>query len=154
MTRLILMHQARHKLLRQDDIFHINGISKEWSNLLVAESCYAATYSGDKKREFGVLFGKADELIHIGLDSINSALHGRNGVCLTMKTNAFAPYGTKPLVSQSCSTATMCACQIASKHEYLAFFQFQNPFGCISSVVHNSHILFNTHNPGSARLTL
>lgn len=154
MTRLILMHQARHKLLRQDDIFHINGISKEWSNLLVAESCYAATYPGDKEREFGVFFGKADERIHIGFDGINAALHGGNGVGPAMQPDAFAPYGTKPIVSQPRSAATMCACQIAAKYEYLAIFQLQNPFGGISSVVHNSHILFNTHNPGSARLTL
>ena len=148
------MHQARHKLLRQDDIFYINGIDKEWSNLLVAESCYAATYSGDKEREFRVLFGKADERIHIGFDGINAALHGGNGVCPAMQPDAFAPYGTKPIVSQPRSTATMCASQIAAKYEYLAFLQFQNPYGCIASVVHNSHILFNTHNPGSARLTL
>ena len=98
------MHQARHKLLRQDDIFYINGIDKEWSNLLVAESCYAATYSGDKEREFGVLFGKADERIHVGFDGINATLHGGNGVCPALQTDAFTPYGTKPIVSQPCCT--------------------------------------------------
>ena len=39
-----LMHQARHKFLRKVDILHINGIRKEWSNLLIAKSGYAATF--------------------------------------------------------------------------------------------------------------
>ncbi|MCF2634192.1 hypothetical protein I6E40_02215 [Prevotellamassilia timonensis] len=114
-----LLHQARHKLLRKDDILHINGIHKEWSNLLVTESCYSATYSCNEEREPAVLFGETDERIYVGLDGINTALHGRDGVCLTMQPHAFAPYGTKPVVSQACSSASMCACQIAAKDKYL-----------------------------------
>ena len=52
------MHQARHKFFRKDDILHINGIRKEWSNLLVTESSYATTYSCDQKSEPIVLLGK------------------------------------------------------------------------------------------------
>ncbi len=36
-----------------------------------------------------------------------------------MQTNAFAPYGTKSLISKPCGTASMCACQIAAKNKYL-----------------------------------
>ena len=60
------MHQARHKLLRKDDILHINCIRKEWSNLLVTESCYAATYPCDEECEPAVLLGETDELIYVG----------------------------------------------------------------------------------------
>ena len=99
-----MLNQARDKLNRKDDIFHINGIHKEWSNLLIAKSCYTATYSCDQKRE---------------ADGFHTTLHGRDGVCLAMQTNAFAPYGTKPLISKPCGTASMCACQIATKDKYL-----------------------------------
>ena len=107
------MHQARHKFFRKDDILHINGIRKERSNLLITESGYAATYSCNEECEPAVLLGEADESIHVWLDGFHTTLHGRDGVCLTMQPHAFAPNGTKPVVSQACSTATMCACQIA-----------------------------------------
>ena len=94
------MHQARHKFLRKVDIPHINGIRKEWSNLLIAKSGYAATYSCNQEREPAVLLGEMDERIYIWLDGINTTLHGRDSVCLTMKTHAFAPYGTKPFVDE------------------------------------------------------
>ena len=60
-----LMHQARHKFLRKDDILHINGILKEWSNLLISESCYATTYSCNEECEPAVLLGETYELIYI-----------------------------------------------------------------------------------------
>ena len=59
-----LMHQARHKLFRKDDILHINGIRKEWSNLLIAEACYAATYTGDEEGEVRVFFGETEAASH------------------------------------------------------------------------------------------
>lgn len=114
-----MLNQARDKLNRKDDIFHINGIHKEWSNLLIAKFCYTATYSSDQKREAVVFLGKTDERIYIGLDGFHTTLHGRDGVCLAMQTNTFAPYGTKPLISKPCGTASMCACQIATKDKYL-----------------------------------
>ena len=61
------MHQARHKLLRKDDILHINGICKYRSNLLIAEACYAATYPCDEECEPAVLLGETDELIYVGI---------------------------------------------------------------------------------------
>ena len=61
------MHQARHKFLREDDIFHINGIRKERSNLLFSEACYAATYPCDEECEPAVLLGETDELIYLGI---------------------------------------------------------------------------------------
>ena len=62
------MHQARHKFLRKDDIVHINGIRKEWSNLLIAKSGYAATYSCNEEREPAVLLCETDEIIYVWLD--------------------------------------------------------------------------------------
>ena len=61
------MHQARHKFLRKDDILHINGILKEWSNLLITESSYTATYPCDEECEPAVLLGETDELIYVGI---------------------------------------------------------------------------------------
>ena len=55
------MHQARHKFLRKDDILHINGILKEWSNLLIAESCYTTTYSCNEEGEVRVFFGETED---------------------------------------------------------------------------------------------
>jgi len=102
--------------------------------LLIAESGYAATDSCDEEREPAVLLGEADESIHVWLDGFHTTLHGRDGVCPAMQTHAFAPYGTKPVVSQSCSTATMCACKVTAKHEYLILLQFRNSIGCISLI--------------------
>lgn len=110
---IIILHQARHKLLRKYDILHINGIRKERGNLLIAKSCYTATYSCNQEREPVVLLCKTDERIYVGLDGFHTTLHGRDGVCLTMQTNTFAPYGAKPFVSQPCCTATMFASQFA-----------------------------------------
>ena len=62
------MHQVRHKFLRKDDIVHINGILKEWSNLLIAKSGYDATYSCNEEREPAVLLGETDEIIYVWLD--------------------------------------------------------------------------------------
>ena len=64
------MHQARHKFLRKNDILHINSIRKEWNNLLIAKSGYAATYSCNQEREPAVLLGEMDERIYIWLDGI------------------------------------------------------------------------------------
>ena len=130
------MHQARHKFLRKVDILHINGIRKEWSNLLIAKSGYAATYPCDEECEPTMLLGKTDKRIYIGLDGFHTTLDGRDSVCLTMKTHAFAPYSAKPIVCQPCSTATMCASQITAKLEYLILLQFRNPIGGVCSVVH------------------
>ena len=62
------MHQARHKFLRKDDIVHINGILKEWSNLLFSESCYTTTYSCNEECEPAVLLCETDEIIYVWLD--------------------------------------------------------------------------------------
>ena len=44
--------------------------------------------------------------------------------------------------------ATMCACQIAAKDKYLAFFLFRNSIGCIFSAVHVLNTLIvQTVNP-------
>ena len=62
------MHQARHKFLRKDDFVHINGILKEWSNLLFSESSYTTTYSCNEECEPAVLLCETDELIYVWLD--------------------------------------------------------------------------------------
>ena len=62
------MHQAPHKFLRKVDILYINGIRKEWSNLLIAKSGYAATYSCNQEREPTVLLCETDEIIYVWLD--------------------------------------------------------------------------------------
>ena len=135
-TTIAIKRNVFHELLRKDDILHINGIRKEWSNLNIMKSCNTAAYACNEERKSIILFGKANELIHIGLDGFHPTLHGRDGVCLTMQTHAFAPYGTKLVLSQACSTATMCTCQIAAKHKYLVLLQFRNPIGGVCSVVH------------------
>ena len=68
------MQQARHKFLRKDDILHINCIRKERSNLLIAESCYAATYSCNEEGEPAVLLGETDEIIYVWLDGFHTLI--------------------------------------------------------------------------------
>ena len=69
-----------------------------------------------------MLFGKADELIHVWFDGFNTALHGWNGITLTLKSNALSPYCTKAIIGKPCSTTAMCTSKVAAKHKYLIRF--------------------------------
>ena len=49
-------------------------------------------------------------------DGFHPTLHGRDGVCLTMQTHAFALYSTKSIRSQSCCIFA-AACQVPFSSE-------------------------------------
>ena len=108
------MLEALHEGHREDDILHIDGIGKERSDLFITEPCYTAADSGYKEGKAGVFLGETDEIVHIGFDGLNASLHCRDGICLTIHTDAFAPYSAKLLESQPGSTATVRPCQIAA----------------------------------------
>ena len=54
--RMAVHRTAFNELPRKDDVLHLNGIRKEWSNLLITESCYTTTYTGDEEGKVSVLF--------------------------------------------------------------------------------------------------
>ena len=69
-----------HKTLWQSDILYSDCTSEQWCDFAVLESRDAATDSRNEEGEFGVLFGKFDELIDVWLDGFDTALHCRYGV--------------------------------------------------------------------------
>ena len=111
------MLEALHEGHREDDILHIDGIGKERGDLFITEPCYTAADSGYKEGKAGVFLGETDEIVHIGFDGLNASLHCRDGICLTIHTDAFAPYSAKLLESQPGSTATVRPCQIAAEYD-------------------------------------
>ena len=61
--------------------------------------------------------GKLDKLIHIRLNRLNSSLHRRDCVALTIKPDTFSPYSTETSVCSSGSTTTMHASKVRAKDE-------------------------------------
>lgn len=84
---------------------------------------------------------KADELIHIWLNGLDTSLHRGNSITLSLQTNALTPYCTKSFVCQPCRTTAMSSSKVTAKHEYLIRFQFRYSLGCIFSVVHSFYFL-------------
>ena len=68
----------------EDDIFHINGILKQRSNLVRCKSSDTTANTGNKELVLGMLLGKQDKLIHVWFDGIDSSVHGWDGIALTL----------------------------------------------------------------------
>ena len=113
-TSSAVRRNAFHELLREDDILHINGIRKERGNLPVTESRYTAADTGYQEGKAWVIFGKADEVIHIRLDGPNASLHRRDGITLALEPDPIAPDRPELVIGQSCSTAAVSSGQIAA----------------------------------------
>ena len=70
--------------LRQADILHHSGFIKQWGNILWLESGNATTYWSYKKMLFGMSLCVTDKLIDIRTDGIDTSLHGRYAVALSL----------------------------------------------------------------------
>ena len=125
------------KILGQNDILTINSVIEQWRNLIDLEPCYATAYLRYQELLFRMLFGKAYELIHVRFDGINTALHGWNGIALSLKSNALSPYRAKAIIGKTCCTSTMRSCKVATKDKYLIRLQLRYSLRCKFSVVHN-----------------
>ena len=101
-------------------------------------------YFFNKKDKSGMLFGKLDELVYIGLDVFQSAVHGGGAVGLFLQSGALSPDGAQLLPGEIDSSATVRAFQIAAKNEYLVRLQFHYPIGCNSSIFHCPQLLIRS----------
>ena len=86
------------KILWQDDVLYIYSRLEQWCYLLNLESCNATTNLSHIEFEVWPCLCKADELIHVWLDSLNTTLHSWDGITLTLKPNALAPYRSKAMI--------------------------------------------------------
>jgi len=91
----------------EDDVVDIVGGSEERGDFFVGEAGNATANTSNEEGVLGVLAGKLDEFIDIGLDGFNAALHGGNAVTLALQTNTLAPDGAKLLISNVSCAATM-----------------------------------------------
>ena len=103
------------------DVLHIDGSRKQWRNLGVGEACDAAADARDQEGQLRALFGKSDELVNVGFDGVHAALHRRDGIALSLQTNALTHDGTKLLDGYPRRSATVHALQVAAEHKDFVF---------------------------------
>lgn len=108
-----------HELPWQDDVLDIEGCGEEGRYFLVSESGDSAADAGNQELVLRVLLSKEDELVHVWLDGLHSALHGGNSVGLSLQAHTLPPHGTKAVICQTGCAATMMTCQITAEHKNL-----------------------------------
>ena len=79
------------------DVTEADGTSEQRGDLGRGEACDAAADAGHQEGHLGMAVGEAEELIHVGLDSIHATLHGGDGIALSLQAHALAHDGTKPI---------------------------------------------------------
>lgn len=124
------MVRGRLPTFRQEDVGDEVCILEERGNLFVAESCDAAAYAGDEECELGMLLRKEDKVVHVGLDGIDAALHGGDGVALTLEPYALSVYGAETFVGNAGSTTAVVTGKVAAKDEDLVFFEVCDELRC------------------------
>ena len=113
-----------HKTLWQSDVCHSERALEQWRDFAVLESRDAASDSCYEECEFGVLFGKFDELIDVGFDDVNAAVHRRDGVRLSLQADALSEDCAELFFGYPCSPAVMVSVKIAAKNKNLIFSKF------------------------------
>ena len=101
------------------DVLHADGILKQRGDLVGRESGDAAAYRGDEERLLGMRLGIVDELIGVRPDRLYAALHGRDGIALTLRAVAIAHHRAEVKASRACGPAPVHAGEIAAKDKDL-----------------------------------
>ena len=101
------------------DILHINSLLKQRSDVVGRESGDATADGRDEERLFGMCLGIADKFIHIGLDRLYPALHGGNGIALTLRAVAVAKDSAEIETRRPCGTASVHTGEVAAENENL-----------------------------------
>ena len=92
-------------------------------DFFIREACDAAADASDEERQFRVLLGECDELVHIRTDGVHAALHRGDGIALTLQANALTHDGSKLAVGDVGRTAAVHSLQIAAEDENLVRLQ-------------------------------
>ena len=116
---LLLYHPAER--LRQYHVVQHVGLGEQRGYLRVPEACYAAAYAGDVEGQLLVLPCKLRELVHVGLHGLHAALHGGDGVTLSLQPDALAHDGAEACGGHPGGSAHVYSFQIAAKYEHFAF---------------------------------
>ena len=82
---------------------------KQGCYLFIGKTGYTAADACNKEDQFGILLRIADEIIHVGTNSLHAALHRRDGVALSCTADTDSPFGTKLLVRNACRSASVKA---------------------------------------------
>ena len=93
------------------------GVGEEWRYLLVGEACNSATDACDEKGEFGVLLSEGDEFVDIGAYGFDAALHGGDGIRLTLEADSLTVDGTEAFVGNAGSTSAVVTGEVAAEDE-------------------------------------
>ena len=121
-----------HKTLWQSDILYSNCASEQWRDFAVLESGDATADARYVEYEFGMLFGKFDELIYVWADGFDAALHCRYGVRLSLEADALSEYCAKFFVGNPRRPAVMVALDIAAKNKYFVCSELRDVVRCDS----------------------
>ena len=114
-----MLLERLHELPWQDDVLDIECCGEEWRYFLVSESGDAAADACHEECQLGMAGGELNELVHVWLDGLHSALHGGNSVGLSLQAHTLPPHGTKAVISQTGCAAAMMTCQITTEHKNL-----------------------------------
>ena len=108
---------------RQNDILHAMSCLEQRGDFFIGESSDAAADASDEERQFRVLLGEPNELIHIRTDGFHAALHRGDGIALTLQAHALTHDGSKLAVGDVGRTAAVHSLQVAAEHEDLVRLQ-------------------------------
>ena len=118
--------QRLHEGFGEADVGEGEGGGEEGGDFAVGEAGDAAADAGDVEEELGVLAGEGDEVVHVGLDGFNAALHCRDGVALALEADAAAEDGAEQLEGCPGGAATVHPRKVASENEDFISLQGRN----------------------------
>ena len=107
-------------------------ISKEGGDFFIPEAGNTTANASDKKRQFGMLLCKLNELIYIRANGLHPTLHRRDAVATPLQSYALSHDGSKLAVSQVSGSTAMHSFKITTEHEYFARLKFCDILWCCS----------------------
>ena len=75
--------------------------------------------------------GELDKFVNVWLDSFDSSLHGRDGVGLTLQSDALPPYCAEFVQCGPGCPATVMSGEVAAEDKHFVGFQLIDSFRCI-----------------------
>lgn len=84
-----------YKLEGQQHVAVVKQFGKEGCHLAVGETGDATSDTGNVESQVGTASYKGDELIDVRLYLVDTAVHGRNGIALTLQTYPLPPNSAK-----------------------------------------------------------
>lgn len=113
----------------QEDVLHAACRFEERGDLPGREPRDAASDLCHEERQLRTSFRECDELLHIGADGLDIALHGGNGVAASLKSDALAPYGAEFPEREVRGSSGVHSGEVASEDEYLVFAEIGDMVG-------------------------